>query len=88
VPLGRPRDPVALRAVERHLLPVHGEEVLAKEFTQGREEVPEAAHDGVVAPHRIRGLGHVEDEENRKYKSTDPDGEDEQGRQEIYPVHC
>ena len=54
--LGGAVDPAALRAVEGHLLAVHGEEVLAEELAEVLEQVAEPADDRVVAADRVRGL--------------------------------
>src|SRR5439155_3939706 len=58
--------PAARRAVERHLLAVAGEEVLAEVFAELLEEVAEAPDDGVVAQHAVLLLRDVADEYERQ----------------------
>ena len=90
---GRPVHPGAVRAIERHLFTVHGEEVLPEELTQVLKQIPEAADHGVIAPHGVRLLAHVYDihDHNRdhgrtqcKHKQLRQDGDD--GNSKVHEV--
>lgn len=59
-------DPGTLGAIERQLLAVHGEEILAEELAKVLEPVAEAADDRIVAQHRTACLVAVDDEENQR----------------------
>jgi hypothetical protein len=64
--------PFPLRPVERQLLPVHGEEILAEEFAQRREQPPEPPDHRVVAPDRIRLLAAVQHKDHDRGKRANP----------------
>jgi hypothetical protein len=51
--LGQPVDPAARGAVERHLVAVADEEVLAEVFAELLEEIAQMSHDRVVAQHGV-----------------------------------
>ena len=59
--LGGAVYPTALGAIEGHLLPVHGEEVLAEELAERLEQITESSDDRKVPSHRLFGLGAVDD---------------------------
>ena len=61
-------DPAARRAVERHLVAVAGEEVLAEVFALLLEEVAQVPDDRVVAQHRVLLLRDVLDEQEHDHR--------------------
>ena len=76
--LGRLIDIGALCAVERHLLAIGREHVLAQELSQFLEGIAHAPDDRVVAPDGVRRLGPVDDVEDDQCEGGDADEEDEQ----------
>ena len=70
-------NPSTFRPVERQLLAVHREKVLAKEFAEMFEEVAKPSDDRKVATHRMLGLRHVDDVNNYQSGKPHPEGEEE-----------
>ncbi len=83
LPLGRAVDPVALRPVERHLLAVHGKEILAEELAQLGKPAPEPAKDRVVAADRVGRLAAVDDEKHQRRGRDQTDHEHEKQREPL-----
>jgi hypothetical protein len=65
--LRQPVDPAARRAVERHLVAVAGEKVLAEILADLLEEVAQVADDRVVAQHAVLLLRDVADKDEREH---------------------
>ncbi len=58
--LGGAIHPASLRAVEGQLFAIHGEEVLAEEFSQVLEKVAKPPDDRIVASYRMTRLGYIQ----------------------------
>jgi hypothetical protein len=84
-PLAGAVDPFALGAVERHLLTVHGEEILAEELAKLGEQHPESPQHRIVAPDRVAGLQDIDDEEDDDDQRRHPDGDDKQRGEILQP---
>src|SRR5882672_9672519 len=81
-------DPAARRAVERHLVAVAGEEVLAEVFAELLEEIAEAPDDRVVAQHAVLLLRDVADEyEHERADEDELNQRPEPVRQDVF-LHC
>jgi hypothetical protein len=71
--------------VERHLLAVHGEKILAEELAEPGEQHPETPQHRVVAPDRVAGLHTVDDEEDDDNQRRHADGDDKQRGEILQP---
>ena len=83
----RPVGPVPFRPVKRHLLAVHGEEILPKKFTERAEQMAEPADHRVVATDGVAGLRYIQDKQNDEDYTNRADREHEQSGQRAKGVH-
>jgi len=72
--------PGTLCPVERHFFTILCEEVLPKELPHVLERVTKTPDDGKIAPHRMLGLGHVDDEHHGDSQQEQANDKDEYGR--------
>ncbi len=73
-------DPLTLRAIERHLLSIHREKVLSKEFTKLGEHVAKTAEHWKIAPDCIALLCDVDHEDTRNGQDSKPNHKNEERR--------